>query len=87
MLNSPSPPVSGGRQLGGPWGYRKGAGGQGIGFRPMTAAAKGPVTFGPYFYWSEARLLDWWGSSCAAGKSRAAKGRPYDIQEELPVLP
>ena len=25
--------------------------------------------------------------AAAAGKLRAAKGRPYDIQEELPVLP
>ena len=33
----------------------------------MTAAAEFPVTFGWYSYRLEARLLGWWGSSCAAG--------------------
>ena len=36
--------------------YRKGAGGQRIGFRSTTAAAEFPVTFGWYSYWLEARL-------------------------------
>ena len=45
--------------------HRKGAGGHGIGFRSITAAAERPVTFGWCFSWLEARLLGWWGSSSA----------------------
>ena len=47
--------------------HRKGAGGHGIGFRSITAAAERPVTFGWCFSWLEARLLGWWGSSSAQG--------------------
>ena len=47
--------------------HRKGAGGHGIGFRSITAAAEKPVTFGRCFSWLEARLLGWWGSSSAQG--------------------
>ena len=61
----PGPPFYGGRQLGSLGGHRKGAGGQRIGFRSMTAAAEFPVTFGWYPYRLEARLLGWWGSSSA----------------------
>ncbi len=43
----PGPPFYGGRQLGSLGGHRKGAGGQRIGFRSMTAAAEFPVTFTP----------------------------------------
>ena len=46
----PGPPFYGGRQLGSLSGHRKGAGGQRIGFRSMTAAAEFPVTFGWYPY-------------------------------------
>ena len=52
----PGPPFFGGRQLGRMVRYRKGAGGQRIGFRSTTAAAEFPVTFGWYSYWLEARL-------------------------------
>ena len=45
--------------------HRKGAGGQGIGYRSMTAAAEFPVTFGWSSSWREARLLGRWGSSAA----------------------
>ena len=64
---APGPHFYGGRQLGKLGGYRKGAGGQGIGFCSITAAAEFPATFGRCSYWLEARLLGWWGSSCAAG--------------------
>ena len=70
----PGPPFYGGRQLGSLGGHRKGAGGQRIGFRSMTAAAEFPVTFGWYPYRLEARLLGWWGSSSAqrdGGRVRA----------------
>ena len=40
---------------------------QSIAVRSITAAAKLPVTFGPYFYRLEARLLGWWGSSLVQG--------------------
>ena len=43
--------------------HRKGAGGHGIGFRSITAAAERPVTFGWYFSWLKARLLRGLGSS------------------------
>src|SRR5699024_4645662 len=45
--------------------HRKGAGGQGIGYRSMPAAAEFPVTFGWSSSWREARLLGRWGSSAA----------------------
>ena len=74
----PGPPFYGGRQLGSLSGHRKGAGGQRIGFRSMTAAAEFPVTFGWYPYRLEARLLGWWGSSSAQrdGVSQDASGSP-----------
>ena len=53
------------------------------GFPSITAAAEGPVTFGCFFYRWKARLLGWWGLSCAVGKRRAAKGRPYEIRGTL----
>ena len=68
------PPFYGDRQLGSLGSHRKGAGGQRIGFRSMTAAAEFPVTFGWYPYRLEARLLGWWGSSSAqrdGGRVRA----------------
>ena len=43
--------------------HRKGAGGHGIGFRSITAAAERPVTFGWHFSWLKARLLRGLGSS------------------------
>ena len=52
----PGPHFYGGRQLGKLGGYRKGAGGQGIGFCSITAAAEFPATFGRCSYWLEARL-------------------------------
>ena len=67
MTLVPWTPILRGPQLGKLGGYRKGAGGQGIGFRSMTAAAELPVTFGQCFYRLEARLLGWWGSSAAQG--------------------
>ncbi len=69
MLIFALPPVPRyrGRQLGDLGGYRKGAGGQGIGSPSITAAAELPVTFGQCFYRLEARLLGWWGSSAAQG--------------------
>ena len=73
---SPAPwtPILRGPQSGSLGGHRKGAGGQRIGFRSMTAAAEFPVTFGWYPYRLEARLLGWWGSSSAqrdGGRVRA----------------
>ena len=62
---TPWTPFYGGRQFGKLGGHRKGAGGQGIGFRSITAAAELPVTFGRCSYWLEARLLGWRGSSWA----------------------
>ena len=56
-----------GPQLGGLGNQRKGAGGQGIGFRSMTATAEDLVTFEPYFYRLEARLLADSGSNAAQG--------------------
>ena len=77
---SPAPwtPILRGPQSGSLGGHRKGAGGQRIGFRSMTAAAEFPVTFGWYSYWLEARLLGWWGSSSAQrdGVSQDASGSP-----------
>ena len=71
-------------------GQRKGAGGHGIGFRSITAAAEKPVTFGRCFSWLEARLLGWWGSSSAQGtaypgvslgaRRGGTLGRPYSGQ-------
>ena len=68
MTLVPWTPILRGPQLGKLGSYRKGAGGQGIGFRSMTAAAELPVTFGQCFYRLEARLLGWWGSSAAQGE-------------------
>ena len=73
-IRGPWTPFLRGRQLGKLSGHRKGAGGQRIGFRSMTAAAEFPVTFGWYPYRLEARLLGWWGSSSAqrdGGRVRA----------------
>ena len=55
---TPWTPFYGGRQFGNLGGHCKGAGGQGIGFRSITAAAAFPVTFGQCSYRLEARL---WG--------------------------
>ena len=80
----PGPPFYGDRQLGSLGGHRKGAGGQRIGFRSMTAAAEFPVTFRWYPYRLEARLLGWWGSSSAqrdGGRVRA----PAPTAENGPV--
>ena len=63
----PWTPILRGPQLGKLGGYRKGAGGQGIGSRSMTAAAECPVTFGARSSWMGSRLLGWWGSSAAQG--------------------
>ena len=65
IFTPPWTPILRGPQLGKLGSYRKGAGGHGIGFRSMTAAAELPVTFGQCFYRLEARLLGWWGSSAA----------------------
>ena len=70
----PLDPILRGPQSGSLGSHRKGAGGQRIGFRSMTAAAEFPVTFGWYPYRLEARLLGWWGSSSAqrdGGRVRA----------------
>ena len=56
IFAAPGPHFYGGRQLGKLGGYRKGAGGQGIGFCSITAAAEFPATFGRCSYWLEARL-------------------------------
>ena len=61
----PLDPILRGPQSGSLGGHRKGAGGQRIGFRSMTAAAEGAVTFGCCSSWWKARLLAWWGSSAA----------------------
>ena len=74
MTLVPWTPILRGPQLGKLGGYRKGAGGQGIGFRSMTAAAELPVTFGQCFYRLEARLLGWWGSSAAQGSAPGVSG-------------
>ena len=44
---------------------------QSIGFCSITAAAKCSVTFESCFSWWKARLLGWWGSSCAMGTAGA----------------
>ena len=66
-IRGPWTPFLRGRQLGKLSGHRQGAGGQKIGFRSITAAAEGLVTFGWCSSWLEARLLGWWGSSAAQG--------------------
>ena len=69
------------RQLGCLGSQRKGAGGQGIGFRSITAAAGRPVNFGCFFYRWRARLLGGWGSSLAQGISgRVRTPAPTRIQ-------
>ena len=68
------PRFTGGRQLGKLTRRRKGAGGQGIGFRSITAAAEFSVTFGLWFYRLGARLWGRWGSSSAQGDS--GRGTP-----------
>ena len=90
IFAAPGPQFYGGRQCGGVGGQRKGAGGHGIGFRSITAAAEKPVTFGRCFSWLEARLLGWWGSSSAQGtaypgvslgaRRGGTLGRPYSGQ-------
>ena len=67
MTLVPWTPILRGPQLGKLGGYRKGAGGQGIGSRSMTAAAECPVTFGARSSWMGSRLLGWWGSSASQG--------------------
>ncbi len=66
-IRGPWTPFLRGRQLGKLGSHRKGAGGQRIGFRSITAAAELSVTFGWCFYRLEARLLAWRGSSAAQG--------------------
>ena len=78
------PPFYGDRQLGSLGSHRKGAGGQRISFRSMTAAAEFPVTFRWYPYRLEARLLGWWSSSSAqrdGGRVRA----PAPTAESKPL--
>ena len=77
IFAAPGPHFYGGRQLGKLGGYRKGAGGQGIGFCSITAAAELPATFGRCSYWLEARLLGWWGSSAAHVAGRRGSP-PYE---------
>ena len=67
MTLVPWTPILRGPQLGKLGSYRKGAGGQGIGFRSITATAEFSVTFGLWFYRLGARLWGRWGSSAAAG--------------------
>ena len=64
---------------------RKGAGGQGIGFQSITAAAaEFSVTFGLWFYRLGARLWGRWGSSCAVWKCRAARCAVPTVYAEAP---
>ena len=72
---SPAPwtPILRGPQSGSLGGHRKGAGGQRIGFRSMTAAAEFPVTFGWYPY----RLEGWKRAFWAGGAQVRLRGTAY----------